>query len=81
MLFFVGIMLFDAVSHAEIYIGEGSYVMCEFETLETAKERAKADVIETITANIIKLVEDPHFYPLETVDNLEGVWIKHLITL
>ena len=28
------------------------------------------DVIETITANIVKLVEEPHFFPLEEVDNL-----------
>lgn len=30
------------------------------------------DIIETMTANILKLVENPHFYPLETIDNLEG---------
>ena len=91
------------VAHAEIYTGEGSYVMSEGENLGVAKERAKADamrnatekagvyvksysrsknfeleedVIETMTANIIKLVENPHFYPLETVDNLEGVLIR-----
>ena len=103
MAFIAAILLFNAVSHAEIYIAEGSYCMSEGENLGVAKERAKADamryaceqagvyvksysrmknfeleadVIETITANIIKLVEDPHFYPLETVDNLEGVLIR-----
>lgn len=102
-LFIFAIMLFADVSHAEIYTGEGSYVMSEGESLGVAKERAKADamrnacekagtyiqsysrarnfkveedVIETITAQIIKLVEEPHFYPLETVDNLEGVLIR-----
>lgn len=34
------------------------------------------DIIETMTANIIKLLENPHFYPLEEVDNLEGVLIR-----
>ena len=34
------------------------------------------DVIETITANIVKLVEEPRFFPLEEVDNLEGVLIR-----
>ena len=34
------------------------------------------DVIETMTANIVKLVEEPHFFPLEEVDNLEGVLIR-----
>ncbi len=103
IMFFIAILMFATVSHAEIYIGEGSYVMSEGENLGVAKERAKADamrnateqagiyvksysrsrnfnleedVIETMTANIIKLVEQPHFYPLETVDNLEGVLIR-----
>ena len=102
-LFIIGFLLVNAVSHAEIYTGEGSYVMSEGENLGVAKERAKADamrnacekagtyvksysrardleleedIIETMTANIIKLVENPHFYPLEEVDNLEGVLIR-----
>ena len=102
-LVIVFILSFAAISHAEIYIGEGSYVMSEGENLGVSKERAKADamrnaaekagtyvksysrernfeleedVIETMTANILKLVENPHFYPLETVDNLEGVMIR-----
>ena len=29
-----------------------------------------------MTANIVKFVENPHFYPLETVDNLEGIKIR-----
>lgn len=92
MLFFVVIMLFATVSHAEIYTGEGTYVMSEGENLGVAKERAKADamrnsaeqafvyvksysrmnnfnlekdLIETMTANILKLIENPYFYPLE----------------
>ncbi|MBR4151809.1 MAG: tetratricopeptide repeat protein [Selenomonadaceae bacterium] len=103
ILFAVSIMLFAAVSHAEIYIGEGSYCMSEGENLGVAKERAKADamryaceqagvyvksysrernfeleedVIETITANIIKLVEEPHFLPYEQIDNMEGLLIR-----
>ena len=103
ILFAISIMTFAAVSHAEIYIGEGSYCMSEGENLGVAKERAKADamrnaceqagvyvksytrtknlmleedVIETMTANIIKLVEEPHFKMLEEVDNLEGIMIR-----
>ncbi|MBE8950600.1 MAG: tetratricopeptide repeat protein [Quinella sp. 3Q1] len=102
-LVITGFLLVNAVSHAEIYTGEGSYVMSEGENLGVSKERAKADamrnasekagvyvrsyarsrnfeleeeIIETMTANIIKLVENPHFYPLEEVDNLEGVLIR-----
>lgn len=33
------------------------------------------DIIETITANILKLVESPKFLPYEQVDNLEGLMI------
>lgn len=103
MLFVVSIMLFAAVTHAEIYTGEGSYVMSKVETLEVARERAKADamrnaseqafvyvksysrsknfeleedIIETMTANILKLVEKPIFKMLEEVDNLEGLMIR-----
>ena len=103
MLFVVSIMLVAAVTHAEIYTGEGSYVMSKDETLEVARERAKADamrnaseqafvyvksysrsknfnleedIIETMTANILKLVEKPIFQMLEEVDNLEGVMIR-----
>lgn len=103
MLFIVSIMLVAAVTHAEIYTGEGSYIMSEVETLEVARERAKADamrnatekagvyvksysrsknfeleedIIETMTANILKLIEKPVFQMLEEVDNLEGVMIR-----
>lgn len=103
MVFIAAILLLNAVSHAEIYSAEGSYVMSEVENLKVAKERAKAnamryaceqasvyvksyslmknfkleaDVIETMTANIIKLVEEPHFYPLEEVANMGGVLIR-----
>ena len=103
MMFVVSIMLFAAVTHAEIYTGEGSYVMSKVETLEVARERAKADamrnatekagvyvksysrsknfeleedIIETMTANILKLVEDPKFLPYEQLDNLEGLMIR-----
>ena len=34
------------------------------------------DVIETMTANILKLIEKPIFQMLEEVDNLEGVLIR-----
>ena len=103
MLLGVALMFIAAVTHAEIYTAEGTYVMSEGENLGVAKERAKADamryaceqagvyvktysrmknlkleedVIETMTANILKLVEEPHFYPLKEVDNLEGVLIR-----
>ena len=95
-----------AVAHAEIYTGEGSYVMSKAETLEVACERAKADamrnatekagvyvksysrsknfeleedIIETMTANILKLVENPHFDMPEKVNNLEGILIHVIV--
>ena len=105
MLFIVSIMLFSAVTHAEVktYTGEGAYVMSKFENLEIARERAKIDamrnacekagtyvksysrarnfeleedIIETMTSNILKLVEKPIFQMLEQVDNLEGIMIR-----
>lgn len=36
----------------------------------------KEDIIETIASNIIKLLAEPHFYPLEEVANLEGILIR-----
>lgn len=99
----VSIMMFASVTHAEVYTGEGSYIMSKVETLEVARERAKADamrnacekagtyvksytkienlmltedVIETMTANIIKLIEKPIFQMLEGVDNLDGIMIR-----
>ena len=102
-LFLSAFLLVNSVSHAEIYTGEGKYIMSEGENLGVAKERAKADamrnasekaavyvksytltknlmveedVIETMAATILKLIENPHFYPLEEVDNLEGVLIR-----
>ena len=95
-----------AVAHAEIYTGEGSYVMSEGENLGVSKERAKADamrnatekagvyvksysrsknfeleedIIETMTANILKLVENPHFDMPEKVNNLEGILIHVIV--
>lgn len=44
-LFIVFILSFAAITHAEIYIGEGSYVMSEGENLGVSKERAKADAM------------------------------------
>ena len=96
MLFVVAIMTFAAVTHAEIYTGEGSYIMSEGENLGVSKERAKAgtyvksysrsknfeleeDIIETMTANILKLVEDPKFLPYEQLDNLEGLMIRVIV--
>lgn len=105
-LFIIGFLLVNAVSHAEIYTGEGSYIMSKAETLEVSRERAKADamrnaceqagvyvknysrmknfkleedIIETMTANIIKLLENPQFKMLESVDNLEGILIHVII--
>lgn len=34
------------------------------------------DIIETMTANIVKLVESPSFLPYEQLDNLEGLLIS-----
>ncbi len=34
------------------------------------------DEIITMTSNILQLIEEPHFYPLEEVDNLEGIKIR-----
>ena len=106
MLFIVLILSFAAITHAEIYSGEGSYVMSEGENLGVAKERAKADamrnadekagtyvksysraknfeleedIIETMTANILKLIGNPNFSPLKEVDNLEGVLIHAIV--
>lgn len=45
-LFIIGFLLVNAVSHAEIYTSEGSYVMSEGENLGVAKERAKADAMQ-----------------------------------
>lgn len=103
----IGLILsFAAVTHAEIYSGEGSYVMNEGENLGVAKERAKADalrnasekagvyvksyarmknfeleedIVETMTANILKLIGNPNFSPLKEVDNLEGVLIHVIV--
>ena len=41
-LFIAAILLINAVTHAEVFTAEGTYVMSEFETLYIAKERAKA---------------------------------------
>ncbi|MBE8953548.1 MAG: tetratricopeptide repeat protein [Quinella sp. 1Q7] len=106
MLFIVAVMSFSAITHAEIYTGEGSYIMSEGENLGVAKERAKADairnasekagvyvknytrtknlmlekdIIETLTANILKLVEAPIFLPYEQLDNLEGLLIRVVV--
>ncbi len=106
IFFIVSILSFAAITRAEIYTGEGSYVMSEGENLGVAKERAKADamrnaseqacvyvknysrmknfkleedVIETMTTTILKLIGSPNFFPLETVDNLEGVLIHVVV--
>ena len=34
------------------------------------------DEITTIASTVIKLVEEPHFFPLEEVDNLQGILIR-----
>lgn len=56
MVFIAAILLANAITHAEIYIGEGSYVMCELENLDTAKERAKViamrDAIEKACGHV-----------------------------
>ena len=105
-LFIVSILLFASVTHAEIYTGEGKYIMSEGENLGVAKERAKADamrnaaekagtyvksysrsknfeleedIIETMTANILKLIGNPNFLPYEQLDNLEGLLIRVIV--
>ena len=106
ILFIVAIASLTTTAHAEIYIGEGSYVMNEGENLGVAKERAKADamrnasekagvyvksysraknfeleddIIETMTANILQLIENPKFLPYEQLDNLEGLMIRVVV--
>lgn len=37
------------------------------------------DIIETMTANILKLVEAPKFLPYEQLDNLEGLLIRVVV--
>lgn len=46
--FITVILLFNAVSYAEMYVGEGSYAMSNVETLEIAKERAKVIAIHNV---------------------------------
>ena len=104
----VSIIIFASVTHAEIYTGEGSYIMSKAETLEVARERAKADamrnaaekagtyvksysrsrnfeleedIIETMTANILKLIGNPNFLPYEQLDNLEGLLIRVIVNV
>ena len=57
ILFAVAILLCTTISHAEIYIGEGFYVMSEVETLEIAKERAKAAAIRNAIEKICVYVK------------------------
>ncbi|MBQ3452388.1 MAG: tetratricopeptide repeat protein, partial [Selenomonadaceae bacterium] len=38
------------------------------------------DEVIAIASNIVKLVQDPQYYPLEAVANLEGVLVKVMIT-
>ena len=105
ILFIFSILLLASISHAEIYTGEGKYIMSEGENLGVAKERAKADamrnacekagtyvksysrsknfeleedIIKTMTANIIKLIEEK-FLPYEQLDNLEGLLIHVIV--
>lgn len=40
-LFIVSILILSTIAHAETYTGKGSYVMCELENLDVAKERAE----------------------------------------
>lgn len=106
VLFVISILSFASITHAEIYTGEGSYIMSEGENLGVAKERAKAyamrnasekagtyvksykrtknlmleeDIIETMTANILKLVENPKFSPLKELENLEGILVHVVV--
>ena len=103
ILFIVSILSFAAITHAEIYTGEGSYVMSDGENLSVAKERAKADAMQNaqekagtyiqrvsktknfelvedeviaISSSIVKLIENPYFYPVEKVANLGGFLIR-----
>ena len=56
IIFVAAILLANAVTYAEIYIGKGSYVMCELENRDVAKERAKViamrDAIEKACGHV-----------------------------
>ena len=56
-----------AQEQAGVYIRSYSRTK-DFELIE--------DEIIAIASSVLKLLEAPHFYPLETVDNLEGVMIR-----
>ena len=104
-IFIVANIFIASVAQAEVqtYTSEGTYVMSKAETLEIARENAKADAMRyaceqagvfvksvsrqkkfdlvedeiiTIASTVIKLVEEPHFLPLEEVDNLNGLLIR-----
>lgn len=55
-LFIVSILILSTIAHAETYTGKGSYVMCELENLDVAKERAKViamrDAIEKACGHV-----------------------------
>lgn len=57
ILFVAAIMLFASVTHAEIYTGEGSYVMSEGENLGVAKERAKANAMRNASEQAVVYVK------------------------
>lgn len=55
-LFIVSILILSTIAHAETYTGKGSYVMCELENLDVAKERAEViamrDAIEKACGHV-----------------------------
>ncbi|MBR4153499.1 MAG: tetratricopeptide repeat protein [Selenomonadaceae bacterium] len=74
-LFIVTIIFFNAVTHAEIYIGEGSYSMCEFETLGIAKERSKAVAVRNAVEKFCPYVKT---YALTKNFNLDSASVEFI---
>lgn len=73
--FIVAIMSCTAVIHAETYIGEGFYSMCELETLEIAKERAKAVAVRNAIEKSCPYVKS---YTLTKNSNLDSDAIEFI---
>ncbi|MBR4903446.1 MAG: tetratricopeptide repeat protein [Selenomonadaceae bacterium] len=75
-LFFIfAIIFFNAVTHAEIYSGEGSYSMCEFETLGIAEERAKAVAVRNAVEKSCPYVKS---YALTKNFNLDSASVEFI---
>lgn len=73
--FIVTVILFNAVTHAETFIGEGFYSMCELEMLEIAKERAKAVAVRNAIEKSCPYVKS---YTLTKNSNLDSAAVEFI---